>query len=318
MSEKVPTLLSLKKIWSHAGHNALTDLIRYKNRWFCIFRESTKHVYGRNGTIRILASEDGEEWKSVAYLIETGVDLRDPKLSITPDGRLMMLVGGTIYEDKEYVSRQSRVAFSEDGEKWSPFQLIIAPHEWLWRVTWHKGKAYGVSYSYSNILDEQDEWRVKLFESSDGINYNFITEWPIIRHPNEATIHFLQDDRMLILLRRDGPEDRKAWLGTSAPPYTKWTWQRTHGYFGGPNFIILPDQRMYAAGRILMINPYGYFAKTVLAELTLTDYKPLVVLPSYGDCSYPGLVYHEGILWMSYYSEHEDDKCSIYLVKFRV
>ena len=289
----MPELISVKKIWSYSKHNALTDLIRYKNHWFCIFRESSKHVYGKNGTIRLLVSEDGDDWKSIAHLKEQDVDLRDPKLSITPDGRLMMLVGGTIYEGKEYISRQSRVAFSDDGKKWTPFQTVIEPHEWLWRVTWHKGKAYGVSYSYSNINDRYDEWNIKLFVSDDGLNYRFITQWLIFEHPNEATLHFLEDDRMLALVRRDGPEDKKALIGISKPPYEDWEWHPTHGYFGGPNFIILPDKRMFAAGRILMLSPYAHIAKTVLAELYIfSQLKPLVVLPSFGDCSYPGLAYH--------------------------
>lgn len=318
MEKKVPQLISLNKIWSKAQHNALTDLIYYKNRWFCTFRESSTHVYGQNGTIRIISSEDSEEWKSYVHLKEEGVDLRDPKLSMTPDGRLMLLVGGTIYKGRKYISRQSRVTFSQDGKKWTPFELIIKPHEWLWRVTWHKGKAYGASYSYSNIKKKSDEWNIKLFESSDGVNYEFITDWPILEHPNETTIHFLEDDRMLALVRRDGPTDNKAWMGISHPPYKNWNWHPTHDYFGGPNFIILPDKRMLAAGRILFINPYGIFEKTVLAELTFFDFKPLIFLPSFGDCSYPGLVYHQGELWMSYYSSHMDDTTSIYLAKFKI
>lgn len=320
MAKKIPKLISVKKIWSRSKHNALTDLIRYKDRWFCIFRESSKHVYGKNGTIRLLVSDDGEEWKSLALFKEPGVDLRDPKLSITPDGRLMMLVGGTVYKRKKYISRHPRAAFSENGEIWTPFYLIVGPHEWLWRVTWHKGKAYGVSYSHSVIHDKNEEWNIKLFESNDGINFKLITQWPIFQHPNETTLHFLEDDTMLALVRRDGPEDRKAWMGVSKPPYKKWEWHPTHGYFGGPNFIILPDKRIYAAGRVLMQSPYGSYAKTVLAELYPFDFHPVVILPSFGDCSYPGLVYHEGELWMSYYSSHEDndDTSSIYIAKFKL
>jgi hypothetical protein len=40
-------------------------------------------------------------------------------------------------------------------------------------------------------------------------------------------------------------------------------------------------------------------------------------LPSGGDTSYPGLVMHEGRLWVSYYSSHEG-KTSIYLAKVRL
>ena len=37
-------------------------------------------------------------------------------------------------------------------------------------------------------------------------------------------------------------------------------------------------------------------------------------LPSGGDTSYPGMVYHEGLLWVSYYASHEG-KTSIYLAR---
>ena len=37
-----------------------------------------------------------------------------------------------------------------------------------------------------------------------------------------------------------------------------------------------------------------------------------------GDTSYPGLVWHDGHLWMSYYSSHENKKSSIYLAKIKL
>lgn len=40
----------------------------------------------------------------------------------------------------------------------------------------------------------------------------------------------------------------------------------------------------------------------------------MLKLPSGGDSSYPGMVMHNGLLWMSYYSSHEG-KTSIYLAK---
>ncbi|MBN2308154.1 MAG: exo-alpha-sialidase, partial [Candidatus Hydrogenedentes bacterium] len=58
-------------------------------------------------------------------------------------------------------------------------------------------------------------------------------------------------------------------------------------------------------------------AKTVLARITPNSYEPVLTLPSGGDTSYPGLVWHDGLLWMSYYSSHEG-KTSIYLAKIRL
>src|ERR1035441_8779110 len=84
-----PQLVSAKKIWDTAPHNAFTDLTRFHDKWFCTFREADGHVRG-NGSIRVITSTDGEQWESAALLSEEGIDLRDPKLSITPDGRLLM------------------------------------------------------------------------------------------------------------------------------------------------------------------------------------------------------------------------------------
>ena len=46
-----------------------------------------------------------------------------------------------------------------------------------------------------------------------------------------------------------------------------------------------------------------------MAEKMMT---PLLRLPSGGDTSYPGMVWHENTLWVSYYASHEG-KAAIYL-----
>jgi hypothetical protein len=43
----------------------------------------------------------------------------------------------------------------------------------------------------------------------------------------------------------------------------------------------------------------------------------LARLPAGGDTSYPGLVWRNNMLYVSYYSSHED-KTSIYLAKVRI
>src|SRR5262249_50186266 len=82
----------VRQIWDQAPHHALTDLIRFRDRWYCAFREGTGHASGAC-TIRVLVSDDGEKWTPAAVLATKDVDLRDPKLSLTPDGRLMLLGG---------------------------------------------------------------------------------------------------------------------------------------------------------------------------------------------------------------------------------
>ena len=149
-------LISVERIWDRAPHSAFTDLIEFNGKLFCTFREGTGHVPGKegtNGTIRIIASSDGQNWQSVALLAEEHVDLRDPKLSVMPDGRLMVLVGGSSYEGEKLGVRRTRVSFSDQtGTRFSaPKPIVVEAKirteaDWLWRVTWQRGVGYGVIY----------------------------------------------------------------------------------------------------------------------------------------------------------------------------
>src|SRR5262249_31352620 len=144
---KKPELVSVAKIWDQGKHNAFTDLIRWKDKWHCVFREADAHV-GGDGKLRVLESVDGAMWESIALVAEDGIDLRDPHLSIPPDGRLMIVAGGSVYKGtKTLLGRQPRVSFSKDGRTWTPPQRVLAEGDWLWRVTWHEGKCYGVAYN---------------------------------------------------------------------------------------------------------------------------------------------------------------------------
>src|SRR5262245_31157840 len=85
-----PRLLEVTKIWDKVNHNAFTDLIRWRGKWYCVFREAAGHV-GGDGKLRVLESSDGKSWNPVGLVEEAGIDLRDPHLSITPDDRLMIV-----------------------------------------------------------------------------------------------------------------------------------------------------------------------------------------------------------------------------------
>jgi hypothetical protein len=112
------------------------------------------------------------------------------------------------------------------------------------------------------------------------------------------------------LLRRDGPNDAGL-LGKAKPPYTEWAWKDVGAKIGGPHMIRLPDGRIVAAVRL-----YDGTVRTCLAwiDMETGQLREFLKLPSGGDSSYAGLVWHEGMLWVSYYSSHEG-KTRIYLAK---
>lgn len=320
-----PELIANDKIWDAGKHNAFTDLIRWRDRWYCSFREADDHV-GGDGQLRVLVSADGKHWESAAILGETGIDLRDPKLSITPDNRLMIVAGGSVYEGKKLLGRQPRVTFSADGKTWSAPQRVLSEGDWLWRVTWHHGQAYGVSYNADERQSDAAkkaadsgqaepgpaDWKLKLVVSNDGVQYDLVTHLDVPGHPNETTLRFLDSGELVALVRREGGT-KNGWIGRSSAPYKEWKWTETKNRFGGPNFIELPDHTLWAAGRT-----YPGGAKTAIARMTAAgEYEPVLTLKSGGDTSYPGLAWHENELWMSYYSSHEG-RTSIYLARIRI
>jgi hypothetical protein len=77
-SAPTPALVGVARIWDGGAHNAFTDFIRWRDRWYCTFREGDDHV-GGDDRIRVLVSEDSEKWTSTALIGETRIDLRDQR-----------------------------------------------------------------------------------------------------------------------------------------------------------------------------------------------------------------------------------------------
>ena len=295
-----PVLVSVEKIWDRAEYNSFTDLVRFQDRWYCTFREGVSHE-GDIGVVRVLVSDDAEKWQSTGLVEESGIDLRDPKLSVMPDGRLMLVMGGCVYENGRYLTRSPRVSFSSDGAVWSAPRKVLAEDHWLWRITWHKGRGYCLS----KLNEGRRPRRGFLYTTTDGIEWDYITEF-MVEGVSETTLRFMPGDEMIALVR-------PGWIGHSFPPYKHWNFHKMEHQIGGPNFIRLPDGSLWASGR--RYNEDGT-RHTVLARMTRERYEPVLTLPSGGDTSYPGMVWHNDMLWMSYYSSHED-KTSIYLAKIR-
>lgn len=296
----------VRRIWDRAPHNAFTDLIRFRKQWFCVFREGKAHV-APDGALRVIRSKDGKDWESAVLLTHPKGDLRDAKITVTADHRLM-LTGAVALEQPAEFKHQSLAWFSDDGTKWNEPVVIGDPNMWLWRTTWHKGTAYSIGY------DTSGEKFIRLYTSDNGRKFETLVPTLFDEgYPNETSIVFQADDTALCLLRRDG-EPGSGKLGVARPPYTKWDWKDLGAKIGGPHMIRLPDGRLVSAVRL-----YNGAVRTSLAWIDadagqLTEF---LKLPSGGDCSYAGLVWHDGLLWMSYYSSHEG-KTGIYLAKVRL
>jgi hypothetical protein len=292
-------VVDVRKIWDAGAHNAFTDLIRFHGRWYCAFREAAKHV-SPDGAIRIIASRDGKQWEPSA-LLKSDNDLRDPKLCLTPAGRMMLTAAAAAPD-----GHQTYAWFSDNGRDYSNPEPVGERGLWLWRVVWRQDRAYGIGYSTG------DDRFVRLYRSSDGVRFEPHVDRLFDRdYPNESAIVFDSQDTAHCLLRRDRGS-ASAMLGRARPPYREWDWRDLGVRVGGPQ-MLLHSGRLLAATRLH--NP----VRTALSWIDpgSASFTEFLRLPSAGDTSYPGLVAHDELLWVSYYSSHEG-KTAIYLAKVRI
>lgn len=302
--EKAPELVGVKRIWDQAPHNAFTDLVHFNGRWFCTFREGKGHV-SDDGKARVIVSDDGKEWASAALLSTDNADVRDPKLCITPDGRLMLTATDSWHDKSLELRRLTKVWFSKDGEQWDGPTVIGEPNYWLWRVTWHDKAAWGIGY---NVVERGT---IRLYRSESGKKFDtHVADMKSGGAPNETALLFGEGGEALCLLRRD---PQPGMVGSARPPYKQWTWTALDKRIGGPNCVRLPDGRLIAVVRL-----YDNPVRTSVCRINLDDHKveELLKLPSGGDTSYAGLVWRDDLLWISYYASHEG-KAAIYLARVR-
>ena len=292
------------KVWD-SGYSAFPSIVEYGGWYYVAFREAESHIFSRNGqadgATRVIRSRDGEDWEPVALLAKEGFDLRDPKLSVTPDGRLMLTIGGSIYRDKKFIGMIPQVSFSEDGINFSDPADVKFEEEylndnlnWIWRVTWFEGTGYGVSYSSK---------RFALVKTTDGTNYSLVREFPEIPgFPGETTIRFTPDGTMYMMVRQEGDDCLGLW-GRSKAPYSEWEWSKMNFHLGGPDFIILDDGTVIAGSRYTFD---GGANKTMVLKGNLDGkFEETFIAPSGGDTSYPGFITVGDECWMVYYSCHE-------------
>jgi len=303
--------MKLHTLWQSDAHSAFTDLIYFNQAWYCVFREGTTHM-SLDGHILVLTSKDTQSWAIHSRLSWQGGDLRDPKLSITPNNQLVMTAG---IRWAVYTTQASRL-YSVGWQLDKPNQAWLAPvldqtseGTWRWATTWHQGMAYSVGYSGS---DKQG----CLYRSEDGLHWR---DWVTPFFPdasvfsNESSL-VSDGDKLYCLTRRDKAGGAKAVLGQSSGPLTSWQWQILPLSIGGPKLVKLSNGEWLMAVR--RINYKRWKAKTLLYKINpqTGKVKHWRTLPSGGDTSYAGMVEQNGQLYISYYSSHQDSQTNIYLV----
>lgn len=206
------------------------------------------------------------------------------------------------------MARQSVTWLSADGVNWSSaYTCPSGINTWRWQTKWNYGMGYSVGYGGKDKTGT-------LYRTRDGKNWRTLFKdlFPEGKG-NECTMAFDPANHLHCLLRYDA---QRTMCGRGqAPYYQDCTWQEVkvdcgadrggiqpaselfQAPFGGPKLICLKDGRFFAAARIKW--PWRDDGK-----VTVFEYEPgkalLTIKAELDGTSYPGLVEHEGELWVSF------------------
>jgi len=285
--------LKAQTIWDRAPHNAFPDVTRFQNTLYATCREATDHM-SRDGQVVIFHEMEENRWELDVQFSLDGADLRDPKLSVTPGGQLLCLA--IIRWDQRDKQKRKTVCWrKETGGTWSDATLVGDPAVSIWRLTWYRGRGYGVGYKTG------EEHLVRLYRTRDGRKFEVVNENIFADDfPNEAVLGF-SGEQLYCLLRKNRGNSPTSLLGISKPPYQVWEWDDLGVLLGGPNLTQIPGSGQWlAGGRVSVENSYTGLLTIDLREARL---EPYCRLPSSGDHGYPGFAWDGNCLQVIYYSE---------------
>ncbi|MEQ1830279.1 MAG: hypothetical protein ABL921_30255 [Pirellula sp.] len=304
---------NIRRVFHNGEHNAFTDLVRFRNRYYLTFRSCPDgHMVHPTSTIIVLASDDLKEWKQVHRFGVAKRDTRDPHFLVFRD-RLFVYTG-TWYSGDKTLPRDDYdlnmhlgyAAWSADGEQWNgPVMLEGTFGHYIWRASTFGDKAYlcGRRKVQFQVLPRSERREVEsvMLESDDGLIWRKRSLFQATGG-DETASQFLKDGSLLAIGRRG---NNPAQVIRSRPPFDVWERRDLDRYIGGP--LLASWNGKWVVGGRKSIGEAG--PKTSMYWLRDDTLHEFAELPSAGDNSYPGfLELGPERAVMSWYSTHEKDE----------
>lgn len=318
---------SVIRIWADGTHCAFPDLIYFNDSYYCSFRKGNGHIPKSDtclGSICIIKSNDLKSWKVLTDFKIPNFDLRDSKMEIMPDGRLMLLISGIKWEKDENTKQTNFVTFSKNGLGFSdPEEVIIdnkikSQWDFIGSIVWSDSVGYTTLHQRNK---PRNTWHAYLLKTYDGVEFEQITKWNIENKPSEADLKIDKDGRLLAIVRVEPGKSGK--FGLSDYPYKDWHWFDTKTRLGGPELFQINEDTLLIGSRYynpdipyhIPIEGREYVGQKTALFLMNKEGKIIntIFLPSYGDSSYPAILRDKNNdLVICYYSSHEKET-SLYM-----
>jgi hypothetical protein len=304
---------NVRRVFHNGEHNAFTDLIRFRDRYYLTFRSCPDgHMVHPTATIIVLASVDLSHWQQVHQFGVERRDTRDPHFLVFKD-RLFVYTG-TWYSGKTTLPKDQYdlnqhlgyAVWTENGANWSgPTMLEGTFGHYIWRASAFGDKAYlcGRRKIHFDVLPRGERREVEsvMLESEDGLIWKKRALFQEI-DGDETASQFLPDGSVLAVGRRG---NAPAQILRSKPPFEHWERRDLDRYVGGPLLTRWDSDWVVGGRKTLGTAP----PKTALYWLVDNQLQEFAELPSGGDNSYPGfLELSPNRATVSWYSSHEKNE----------
>ncbi|GIX00826.1 MAG: hypothetical protein KatS3mg111_4158 [Pirellulaceae bacterium] len=302
---------NVRRVFANGEHNAFTDLIRFKGRYYLTFRSCPDgHLVHPSSSIRVLASDDLQSWTPVHRFSVPLRDTRDPHFLCFRD-RLFVLTGtwycGQTSPDPSTYDLNLHLGYacdSQDGRSWSQPRMLEGTFgHYIWRAAMFKDTAYlcGRRKHHFDVRPRGEGPNVEsaMLVSGDGLTWR---TGPTFQSANGDETAFLFDPRGS--LRAVGRRGRNPaeWIEGPAP-WGNLKHADLGTYIGGPLLKYWGARLLVGGRRMAEQGP-----TTTLYWWHDGSLHRCADLPSGGDCSYPGFIpLSETRAVVSWYSSHETD-----------
>ncbi len=308
-------------------HNSNTEMIYFNNSFILIHAQTKWHLEDKSGAFVVKTSPDAKTWTEVTRITLPDTDVRDPKFAIIKGQLFLYFLPNLSFDPLPHTTFWS---VSDDGIHWkTPEELTtvtvlhtigeetrrVTTGGWeFWRPKTRDGKTwYMVAFGKKPPSNASISILVK---STDGINWEEVSE-VYTRHPtHEPTMEFLPDGSIISTLRcgslgtagyEFGNPTANTVIAVAKYPYKEWTYSYSFiTRFDGATLFPVED-RIFATGRnhlgprFDMGNHLGR-KRTAFYEVKPDRLIHLFDLPSNGDTAYTGVVKKGDEIYTSYYT----------------